>query len=151
MTSIKALRRLSPLAAAFTLAGLTALSAQAGTDQPQQRVTRDAATGQLRSMTADEASALEQAAPRRSSTARRGLRTGRIDPQAITHADGTVELELDDSSLMYSVARRGANGSIDRVCVSGSQQAAKAMAAPTFASKPKLDKTTARGASYELK
>ena len=55
---------------------------------------------------------------------------------SVMHADGAVQLELDESSLMYSVARRNADGTIERVCVEGSEAANKALKAPKFASRP---------------
>ena len=62
-----------------------------------------------------------------------GMLTGKLNPQPVVHADGTVSQELDAGSMMYTVARRNADGSIELVCVNGSEAAQKALKAPTFA------------------
>ena len=62
-----------------------------------------------------------------------GMLTGKLNPQPVVHADGTVSQELDAGSMMYTVARRNADGSIEMVCVNGSEAAQKALKAPTFA------------------
>jgi hypothetical protein len=85
-----------------------------------QTLTRDAETGQLRPATAAEAKAMN-AQTRPSQPV--GLLSGKANPQPVVHADGTVEQELDSSSLMYSVARRNADGSISQYCVTGKDAA----------------------------
>lgn len=64
-----------------------------------------------------------------------GMLTGKANPQAVTAADGSVAQELDASTMVYSVARRRADGSIEMVCVTGSEAADKALKTPA-ASKP---------------
>ena len=92
-----------------------------------QRVAKDAATGQLRPATADEAKVLDAASVSaksgRLAAQPRGLLTGKVAPQPITHADGTVEQELDESSLSYSVLVRNADGTMETVCVTGKEAA----------------------------
>ena len=63
------------------------------------------------------------------------MASGTLNPQALTHADGTVEQELDESTLSYSVARRNADGTVEMVCVQGKDAASKAMKVPQFASR----------------
>jgi hypothetical protein len=116
---------LSPVAA--TLLAAVSLSAMADA-QPGMRVARDAETGALRAPTAEEMKALSTpaAATGRGAVktdAPRGLITGRINPPEIVHADGTIEQELDDSTVMYSVARRGADGKLEMYCVPGKEAA----------------------------
>ena len=64
-----------------------------------------------------------------------GMLTGRVNPpqEHRRGRTGVISQELDASTLMYSVARIGADGKIEKVCVSGSEQAQKAMSAPAFA------------------
>jgi ABC-type amino acid transport substrate-binding protein len=112
------------LAAALALAALAA----APTAQAQatgMRVTKDADTGKLRAATAEEAATLDasSAKAKSASSAKRGLRTGKLNPQAIHHTDGTVEQELDESSLTYSVMTRKADGSMELTCVDGEKAA----------------------------
>ena len=70
------------------------------------------------------------------------MASGTLNPQALTHADGTVEQELDESTLSYSVARRNADGTVEMVCVQGKDAASKAMKAPQFASRPAASKAS---------
>lgn len=123
------------LATLGTLASPPALAAaEAG-----MRAARDAKTGQVRAPTAEESKTLDAAAAKLRSakgSARVGMASGKLDPQPITHADGTVEQELDASTMSYSVARRNADGTLERVCVQGNEAAAKAMKAPLFAGRP---------------
>lgn len=60
-----------------------------------------------------------------------GMVSGRANPQAQRMADGSIVQELDASTLSYTVARRNADGTIEMVCVNGSEAAEKAMKAPT--------------------
>jgi hypothetical protein len=132
MTSISTLGRVA-LAAAL-VAGFT-MTAHA------QRVTRDS-DGQLRAPTAEEVKALDGA----SRTSRPvGLLSGKANPQAVRHADGTIQQELDTSSLMYSVARRNPDGTISQFCVTGSDAAERLVkgqtAKTTMASKASKEHT----------
>lgn len=109
------------MAAAVATVGLMAASAASAAT-----VAKDSATGELRAPTAQEAQALSQGTAGKSAlkaAAPRGLRTGTINPQPVKHADGTVEQELDESSLSYSVATRNADGSIELHCVTGAEAA----------------------------
>jgi hypothetical protein len=112
---------LQPGAAA--LAALMAL-ALCGAAQAQ-RVSRDTQGGPLRAPTAEETKALDAKAAKTAAPV--GLRTGKVNPQPIKHPDGSIEQELDTSTLTYSVARRNADGSLDMVCVTGSEDAERAL------------------------
>lgn len=88
-----------------------------------QTVARDTPNSPLRAPTASEAAAL---APANSARAPRiGMVTGKVNPAPITHRDGTVEQELDSSTLSYTVAKMNADGSISMVCVTGEEAANK--------------------------
>jgi hypothetical protein len=127
--------------AAMTVAAGVPLSAAA---QEKAQVVRDAETGELRAPTAQEAAALRAAggpAESRASTARE-----------IRHKNGAVEMRLDESTMMYSVARRQADGSITQACVQGEAKAHAATLAPASFAKPLRPTAvarTARGAVYE--
>lgn len=110
------------------------------------QVVRDAETGQLRAPTAEEAKALRAAGGRAAASA--------SGQREIRHKNGTVEMVLDNSTLMYSVARRNADGSITQACVQGEDKAQAATQAPASFAKPLRPTAvarTARGASYEEK
>lgn len=62
-----------------------------------------------------------------------GMLTGKLNPQPMKLAGGVVAQELDASTMMYSVARVAADGTIEMVCVNGSDAADKALKAPAFA------------------
>lgn len=126
------LTRLGAVAAFAVAAAALAPAAQA--QQAGMRAFKDPVSGELRAPTAAEAKALEAAAAK-TRTAPRGLITGKVSPQQIRHRDGSVELELTDDSLMYSVATRSADGSVNLYCVPGADNAAKVM---------KGEKTTAK-------
>ena len=132
--------RISGLATAalVALAAMASAPALAAADAGM-RAARDAKTGLVRAPTAEESRALDAAAAKVRAAkggARVGMASGKVNPQAVTHADGTVEQELDESTLSYSVARRNADGTIEMVCVHGKDAANKAMKAPQFASRP---------------
>lgn len=86
------------------------------------RVTKDAETGKLRAATSEESARLDALASKAAKEPR-GLLTGKIAPKAIKHADGSVEQELDESTLSYSVVTRNADGSLDTHCVTGAEAA----------------------------
>lgn len=93
-----------------------------------------AQNAQVRSDGADKARANVEASFKAAARGQKvGLITGRANPAPVVHASGAVEQELDATTLSYSVARRRADGSIEMVCVSGSEAAEKALKAPSFA------------------
>jgi len=109
MTKIHTCGRLA-LAAALALSFSVAARAQTAS--------RDTETGELRAPNADEVKALSGSASRPV-----GLVSGKSKLPQIRHADGTIQQELDTSSLMYSVAKRNPDGSISQYCVTGSDAA----------------------------
>jgi len=62
-----------------------------------------------------------------------GMLSGRANPQPEKLADGSIAQELDASTMVYTVARRNADGSIEMVCVNGTEAAQQALKAPAFA------------------
>ena len=131
-----------PALAALALAAAAPLAAQAA---PQSIVVRDAETGQLRAPTAEEAKALGAA---RGKSARSALAVAA--PEARTLANGAVAMDLDDSTMVFAVARRNADGTISRFDVHGKAAAERAVKAPSNFAKPMMAKTT-REAGHELK
>lgn len=111
-------------------------AAVAGEPSPGMRVFKDPVSGELRSPTAEEAAALESAAPGKAlRRAPRGLLTGKVSPQSVTAPDGTVSQELDESSLSYTVMTRNPDGSTSMVCVTGNEAAEAALKGTKSATK----------------
>ena len=104
----------------------------AGASAIAQTAARDSAVDSLRAPTETEAQALRPAAK---AGARIGMNTGKVDPKPIVYRNGTVEQELDASTMSYTVARRNADGSMSMVCVTGEDQMKQALKAPTARSK----------------
>ena len=129
------------------LAALLALGL--GTGAHAQRVTRDTQTGQLRAPTADEAKAMDAHAARSKRSAPVGLYSGKVNPQPVLKADGAVMQELDTSSLMYSVARRNADGSVSQYCVNGEDAAMRLVKGKQ--AKTQIVSRAGKEQSYELK
>jgi hypothetical protein len=119
------------VAAALAVAAL-AVAPAAYAQQSGLRAFKDPVTGQLRAPTAAE---LKAAAAAKTPAEPRGLVTGKLNPQAVRHANGAISQELTQADLMYSVATRKADGSVDLYCVPGADAAAKVM---------KGEKTTAK-------
>lgn len=119
----------SRLALVLALAALGAMPSAQAAEAAGMRVIRDAATGQLRPLTGEEIAAAAATKSTKSLKAvqPRGLLTGRVNPQPVQHADGTVEQELDDSSQIFSVVRRNTDGSLDTACITGKQAADEAV------------------------
>ena len=55
--------------------------------------------------------------------------TGTVDPQAVRQANGTVGVELTTDTVMYSVARKNADGTISQYCVNGDEAAQRLVSA----------------------
>jgi hypothetical protein len=79
---------------------------------------RDPDTGKLRRPTADDLLAEAAAAPAPTVP----------NVRVTTTADGRRSAQLDESFMSYSVVRRDASGKLDEQCVTGEQQALKALA-----------------------
>lgn len=119
-----AARRLGLAASLATAAFALTPAASAAEHAPGMRVVKDPITGQLRAPTAQEAAELSGASsPKSMRQMPRGLITGKVNPAAITHPDGTVEQELDESSMQYTVVTRNTDGSLSTVCVAGNEAA----------------------------
>jgi hypothetical protein len=128
-----------------SLVAAAVMSVIAATDSSAQTAARDGEGTALRAPSAAEAKALAPAAA--SAERRVGMVTGKVNPAAIVHSDGTVEQELDASTMSYTVARANADGSISMVCVTGEHAAQKAMTGK--ASRAKL--AVAKGHSHDAK
>jgi len=103
------------------LIALAALALGVVASAHAQRVTRDSVTGELRAPTADEVKAAMDGSKRASRAV--GIISGKADPQAVRQADGSVMQELTTDTMMYSVARKNADGTISQYCVPGSEVA----------------------------
>ena len=102
---------------------------QAQQPQPGQQgmvVVRDAQTGQLRAPTAAEMRAL---APQRA-LARMNAPP---QPAMVAHPGGSRHVRLGERGLVYSVVKRGADGTLHEQCVHGAAAAEKAVHASTGA------------------
>ncbi|MDT8999220.1 hypothetical protein RQP53_08065 [Paucibacter sp. APW11] len=110
------------LTLAAALAAAAMLCSPAHAAGSGMRVTKDAETGKLRAATAEESARLDALAGKAIKEPR-GLLTGKVAPKAIKHADGSVEQELDESSLSFSVVTRNTDGSLDTHCVTGAEAA----------------------------
>ena len=106
-----------PLAAAYALIFSPPAAGQEG-----MVVVRDPQTGQLRAPTPAEAQAM---APPRAAAAK-------ALPKAamVVNPDGSRQVDLGESRMVYSVVTRGADGKLSGQCVHGESAALKAVAAP---------------------
>jgi len=92
-------------------------------------VVRDPQTGELRAPTADEARALHS-----KSTLQRKAPSQHVETVG---AGGSRKVQLGKSGLVYSVATRGADGTLAEQCVSGEDAAHSALAHPTTVKEPR--------------
>jgi hypothetical protein len=131
------------------LAAVALISLAVATDANAQTVATDGEGTTLRAPTAAEAKALAAAAATTTTAPERriGMVTGKVNPAPIVHSDGTVEQELDASTMSYTVARTNADGSISMVCVTGEQAAHKAMKGKNSRTKVMASK----GHSHDIK
>lgn len=132
--SVRSSARIAALGSAVGLALTVGAvpAAWAAQDEPGAQVVRDADTGKLRAPNHEEHKALreQQREARKAEpadAARRGLVTGTLDPAPARRANGMVSLELDESSMSYTVMTRRPDGSLAMQCVTGSDAAARAM------------------------
>ena len=89
---------------------------------------------QVQSIDAAQARATMEASMKAAARGQKvGMLTGTLNPQPVKLAGGGVSQELDASTMVYSVARVNADGTVEMVCVNGSEAATKAMKAPAFA------------------
>jgi hypothetical protein len=122
-----------------------------------QLAARDAETGRLRAPTAAEAQALTGgAAPATTRgkaaepAARIGMITGKVNPAPIYHANGSVEQELDASTMSYTVVRRNPDGTLSMECVTGEDAAKKALMSKAPGAKV-IGKSAAKEHQHEVK
>ena len=116
--------------AASAALGAVAMSAGAqepakttGAQSPGMVVVRDAATGQLRAPTADEAKTLQRKSQQSTTGRKRALAA--TEPTEEPLATGGYKLVVDESFDSYSVATRRPDGSIALDCVTGADTAKK--------------------------
>ena len=128
-------------AAAIAVVALSGSAFAAG--QQGITVVKDAATGQLRAPTAEEAQQLQaigvqqRAAAAAAAANRSGLARGAAPAAAkvapgttIRHPNGAVELTVDPESLSYSVMTKDADGKLVLQCVTGATAADNAISTP---------------------
>ncbi len=138
---------LRPALAAVALAAVGALPTAA----LAQQVVRDAESGQLRAPNAAEAAELRARPAARQARAALSSSAASESVETVL-ADGTVMKATGEEDLMYSVVRRNADGSLERVCVQGKDQAGKVLKAKSFAKPPVMvSKAAKREGGYELK
>ena len=104
-----------------------AATSSASTSTGDARIAvRDAATGQLRAPTAEEAQALSQA---------RSLRrtSGPASLESRTHWSGARGARLTDDFANYTVVVKNADGSVVELCVEGGEATAKVLKAAPVA------------------
>ena len=132
---------------AAAIAALALSGSAFAADQQGMSVVKDAATGQLRAPTADEAAQLQAiraqqraaataAAANRSGLSRGAAAAATVAPgTTIQHANGAVEMTVDPESVSYSVMTKDADGKLVLQCVTGATAAEKAMSTPATQSK----------------
>jgi hypothetical protein len=135
------------ISTAAAIAALALSGSAFAADQQGMSVVKDAATGQLRAPTADEAAQLQAiraqqraaasaAAANRSGLARGASAAATVAPgTTIQHANGAVEMTVDSEQLSYSVVTKDADGKLVLQCVTGTTAADKAMSTPATQSK----------------
>lgn len=116
-------RALGTLAALTALMVSSAVFAADAVETPGMKVVKDALTGELRAPTTDELKSTQMRAKSRSVSKSVGMVTGSDAPQAVVRANGSVMLELTEDSMVYSVAKRNADGSMEMECVHGADAA----------------------------
>jgi hypothetical protein len=96
----------------------------------------------VRSLDAAEAAKARAAIEASMKAAARGQRvgmvTGTVNPKPQVSRSGTVSQELDATTLMFSVARINADGTVETSCLSSLESAEQAMTAPAFAKRISL-------------
>jgi hypothetical protein len=128
------------MSAAAAIAALALSGSAFAAGQQGITVVKDAATGQLRAPTAEEAQQLRTlgaqqkaaaAAAGKGKLAKGASAAATVAPGTTTyHPNGAVEVALDEESLSYSVMTIDADGNQVLQCVTGATAAAKAMSTP---------------------
>src|SRR5450830_558301 len=111
--------------ACLALTGAAVLPLQASAQEENAIVTRDAATGQLRAATAEEAAALEKIKAEKGHMFRFAKKQleGRVH-----HRTGGRGARMTDESMSQSVAVRGADGKIEQQRFDNAEEAQAALA-----------------------
>ncbi len=91
-------------------------------ENPGVQIVKDPATGELRAPTHQEFKALEKQAKKTKGKSL-GLISGHPVRGPVHRPDGSVSMELDESSMAYSVMTRNADGSMNFNCVTGADTA----------------------------
>jgi hypothetical protein len=110
----------------------------------------------LRAPTAAEAAALRAKGSKAAVAGRASAKASAELAQRVG-ADGSVEMDVPEELMQYSVVRQNADGSLSRVCVQGDEGAREAALKPAFAKPIGHSRTvaasstarTARGMHYE--
>ena len=127
--AIAALTALMLSASAFAGTVSAPLVTEAATASPAGlKVVRDSVSGQLRAPTGAEAQAMaeqDMANLKAKGKASVGILTGTEAPQQQMTASGAVRMELSEDTMVYSVVKRAADGSLEMQCVTGAAAAKK--------------------------
>jgi hypothetical protein len=109
-----------PLAALFAAVVMHTPTASA---QEGMVVSRDPQTGQLRTPTANEMQALTK-------QQRTLAPAAKAQPKAVSRSDGVRQVYMGESSQVYTVVARDANGKLVKRCVQGESAAKAALDQP---------------------
>ena len=141
-------RKIQSSAAAMTLA-ISLATPSAANAAEAMRVVRDPQTGELRGPTAAEALAFEKAeAQMRAGSTGKQQAQRTSAAKEIIHADGTVEMPLDEDSMMYSVATVSTDGALRMHCLPA-KQAQSLITSSTNSAKKTAVTRAAERASHE--
>lgn len=106
------------LTALLIIAALTLPSKARAEDEAGMVVARDPVTGQTRMATPAEVRALRQQAEAKGMAPAKAA-----SAPVVRRENGTLHKHMGESSLVYSVARRQADGKLDTECVQGGDAA----------------------------
>lgn len=104
--------------AALTLSGSVFAAGQQG-----MQVVRDAVTGELRAPNAEEAKALQPQAAQSKGTLRAAPEQSISSIVGKPVRQGVTAYEVPESSTVYSVVTRNADGSLNQQCITGADAA----------------------------
>lgn len=117
------------MALAALLATAVGAPAAAAGAQEGMVVARDADTGKLRAATPAEVKALH------TQSVVRGMVQRAPAPVVTIRKNGTLQKQLGDRGMVYSVASRNADGKLDMQCVQGEEAAKAALERPANATR----------------
>jgi len=119
---------LSTSAFAGTVSAPLVTEAPTASSSAGMKVVRDSVSGQLRAPTGAEAQAMaaqEMSSLKSNGKGAVGMLTGDEAPQQKITETGAVSLELSEETMVYSVVKRAADGSLNMQCVTGADAAKK--------------------------